>query len=328
VSCDLFYALLLGQIVSLSYAGANVFTNVLAYRYGVKVPAFQIFITYTMLFLAFTMVTFYRVGIRGWFEIFKKRWWLYLIFAAIDVQGYYFKVSSFIFTSIVSGTLLDTWIIPVVVVLSILFLKTRYHWLQFIGVGICIIGMSLLLFSDMKEITSGTDRAKGDIFCIIGATLIGMSNVLEEKSVKMYHVWEVLGQLGLYGMLISGIQVLILERTLVATLSLSPVSIALIVGYNISQFTYYVFVPRLLRMTGATFMNLSLMTSDLYSICFATYYGQTVDSWWPMAYIWIVAGILLYNSKTDKRTTELELTTNGITNGGYAAKDAEAGTYK
>ena len=58
----------------------------------------------------------------------------------------------------------------------------------------------------MKILISGSERLKGDMLCLIGATLYGISNVAEEYVVKNYDGVEFLGMLGLFGSIINGIQ--------------------------------------------------------------------------------------------------------------------------
>ena len=47
-----------------------------------------------------------------------------------------------------SAELLDACSIIMVVILSFLFLKVRYHWTQILGILICLGGLGLLVASD------------------------------------------------------------------------------------------------------------------------------------------------------------------------------------
>lgn len=46
----------------------------------------------------------------------------------------------------------------------------------------------------------------GDMLCLSGAVLYGISNVCEEYVVKTYDTVEFLGMIGLFGSLVNGIQ--------------------------------------------------------------------------------------------------------------------------
>lgn len=52
-------------------------------------------------------------------------------------------------TSMTSVMLLDCWAIPCVMVLTWVFLKTKYRLMKIIGVVICIVGVVMVVFSDV-----------------------------------------------------------------------------------------------------------------------------------------------------------------------------------
>ena len=99
------------------------------------------------------------------------------------------------------------------------------------GIVICVTGLGLLVACDQITNKNWTalDKGKGDLFMIIGATLYGFStsctvtlthsidgkleaNATEEFFVRRYPLYEVLGQLGMWGMIINGVQASILEH--------------------------------------------------------------------------------------------------------------------
>nr|GFD06388.1 solute carrier family 35 member F1-like [Tanacetum cinerariifolium] len=58
----------------------------------------------------------------------KARWYYYLLLGVVDVEANYLVVKAYQYTSITSIMLLDCWSIPSVIVLTWLFLKTRYRF--------------------------------------------------------------------------------------------------------------------------------------------------------------------------------------------------------
>jgi len=64
-------------------------------------------------------------------------------------------VKAYQYTSLTSVMLLDCWSIPCVIVLTWIFLKTKYGLRKFIGVGVCVAGLVLVVFSDAHA----SDRA-------------------------------------------------------------------------------------------------------------------------------------------------------------------------
>jgi solute carrier family 35, member F1/2 len=129
-----------------------------------------------------------------------------MTFLEMLIQNY-FVVKGFAYTNLLSAQLLDACSIIVVVVLSFLFLKVRYHWTQILGILVCLGGLGLLVASDSITYTpykpqltisgknyGSVDAVKGDLFVILGSCCYGLSNVLEEFLVSKRPLYEVVGQ--------------------------------------------------------------------------------------------------------------------------------------
>ncbi|KAH6929121.1 hypothetical protein HPB50_023432 [Hyalomma asiaticum] len=109
--------------------------------------------------------------------------------------------------------LLDCFTIPVVLALSWLALKVRYHPVHVMGVSVALLGVGCLVWADAHEashsagqVSPSANRLLGDMLCLGGAALYGISNVAQEASVKLCGTVEFLGALGLFGSVINGIQ--------------------------------------------------------------------------------------------------------------------------
>ncbi|KAF9189494.1 hypothetical protein BGZ51_009530 [Haplosporangium sp. Z 767] len=291
--------LLLGQILSLCITATTLFSTKLAQGDNpVSIPTTQSFLNYFVLGVVYTSITLYKQGFSGWIETFRRRSLYYFIFALIDVEGNYFMVKAYNYTSLLSAMLLDTWTIPCVVLLSIFFLKMRFVRWHYLGVLSCLAGMGFLIWSDMKagKDFPGSDLIKGDLFCLLAATLYALSNVGQEFLVRQRPMYEVVGQLGFWATIINGIQLAILERKEVQTIHWTPEVVGYIIGFDIAMFILYSVSPILFRLSSATFFNLSLLTSDLYGLIFGIFlFNATVNSIYAVAYVLIFLGILLYN---------------------------------
>lgn len=76
------------------------------------------------------------------------------------VYVYVFAVfKAYEYTSITSVSILNSCTIAWAIVLTRLFLGTRYTLLQFFGVGVCLLGLALVVVSDYEPSVGG-----GDIF--------------------------------------------------------------------------------------------------------------------------------------------------------------------
>lgn len=83
----------------------------------------------------------------------NKHNWFFFVYAV---------VKSYQYTSLTSVMLLDCWSIPCVIVLTWIFLKTKYGFRKFFGVGVCVAGLILVVFSDVHA----SDRVSKDILLI------------------------------------------------------------------------------------------------------------------------------------------------------------------
>uniref|UniRef100_A0A914MFG6 Uncharacterized protein n=1 Tax=Meloidogyne incognita TaxID=6306 RepID=A0A914MFG6_MELIC len=98
-------------------------------------------------------------------------------------------VYAYQFTNITAIQLLNSFTIPAVMLLSCIFLSTRYKRGQFAAVAICLLGLGLTIYTDAihdKGLNSGTNKFIGDFLCLIGTFLYAVSNVSEECLVKQY----------------------------------------------------------------------------------------------------------------------------------------------
>jgi solute carrier family 35 protein F1/2 len=100
----------------------------------------------------------------------------------------------------------------------------RYLLSHIIGVAICIVGVACLIYADVLtentdptaggrllmcvrgSVRPGSNRLLGDILVLAGATLYAVSNVCTEFFVKSFSRVEFLGMIGLFGSIISGLQ--------------------------------------------------------------------------------------------------------------------------
>ena len=66
-------------------------------------------------------------------------------------------------------------------------------------------------------------------------------------------------------MLIGGIQVAIFEHSALAHASLGGTNLFYLLGYLAALFTFYAFVPAMLRMSSSLMLNLSLITANVWA---------------------------------------------------------------
>ncbi|KAK3122291.1 hypothetical protein QOZ80_8BG0667670 [Eleusine coracana subsp. coracana] len=203
--------------------------------------------------------------------------------------------------------LLDCWSIPCVIVLTWIFLKTKYGLRKFIGVGVCVVGLILVVFSDVhaSDRAKGPNPLKGDLLVILGSMLYACSNVTEEYVIKKSNRVELMAMLGLFGAVISGIQISILERNELHSIKWNAGAVLPFVGFAVAMFLFYSTVPTVLKICGATMLNLSLLTSDMWAVLIRIFaYHEKVDWMYFVAFACTASGLIIYSYKGSKEAEE------------------------
>ncbi|KAK7686366.1 hypothetical protein QCA50_010590 [Cerrena zonata] len=289
-------SLLAGQVVSLCITCTNVTTTELVMR-NWSLPTTQTFFLYFSLFVIYTPYTIYQYGFKGWGKMILKDGWKYFILAACDVEGNFLVVKAYEYTTLLSCMLLDAWAIPVCLFFCWVYMRPKYHWTQLLGIGICVGGLGMLVGSDKltEKDWPALNRAKGDIFMIVGATLYGFTNATEEFFVRKSPLYEVVGQLGMWGTLINGIQAAGLEHNAMKTASWNGTTIGLLVAYTAAMFILYTVAPILYRMASSAYYNLSLLSSDFYGLLFGLFLFHYKPYWlYFVAFAVVISGLVIY----------------------------------
>ncbi|XP_075075484.1 uncharacterized protein LOC107775336 isoform X3 [Nicotiana tabacum] len=219
-------------------------------------------------------------------------------------------VKAYQYTSLTSVMLLDCWTIPCVLLFTWFFLKTKYIPRKLVAVAICIAGLVLVIFSDVHaaDRSSGSNPLKGDILVIAGATLYAVTNVSEEFFVKSADRVELMAFLGLFGAIVSACQISILERNELKSIRWSAGATLPFVGFALAMFLFYSFVPVLLKMSGATMLNLALLTSDMWAVLIRIFaYHEKVDWMYYVAFAAVAVGLLVYSGgdKVDQNLADV-----------------------
>ncbi|AQK86256.1 Solute carrier family 35 member F1 [Zea mays] len=292
---SLLLVLLLGQLVAFSMAASSFASSLIA-NLGVDAPLTQSFLAYLLLTLVYVPIVLRR---RQKLQI---AWYWYLALAFFDVQGNYLVVKAYQYSYITSVTLLDCWTVVWVVMLTWYALGTRYSLWQFVGAGTCVAGLALVLLSDAKS-QDEQDPKKipllGDALVIAGTVGFAFSNVGEEYCVKKKDRVEVVAMLGLFGLLISTAQMypqkfIISYITCIA--NWHDLLISLFAGFAVAIFVFYTVAPFVLKMSGATLFNLSLLTSDMWAVAIRVlFYQQEINRLYYLAFAVVAIGLIIYS---------------------------------
>ncbi|KAG7516832.1 solute carrier family 35 member F2-like [Solea senegalensis] len=290
---------LMGQVLSLLICGTAVSSQYLVTA-KVETPMLQSFLNYALLLLVYTTILIARKGERNIVQILKTKWWKYLVMGLADVEANYAVVRAYQYTTLTSIQLLDCFVIPVLMLLSWFFLKTRYRLVHFIAVVVCLLGVGAMVGADIvAERNQGSTSyvVLGDGLVLLSAALYAVSNTCQEYTVKNLSRVEFLGMMGLFGTLISGVQLAVLEIAAVSAIKWDLHISMLFAVYALCMYALYSFMPVVVKLTSATAVNLSLLTADLFSLFCGLYlFHYKFSALYIISFVVITVGFIMFNA--------------------------------
>uniref|UniRef100_A0A0B7AKR9 EamA domain-containing protein n=1 Tax=Arion vulgaris TaxID=1028688 RepID=A0A0B7AKR9_9EUPU len=294
-------ALIYGQLLSILQCGTGIFSGLLQNE-DVSTPTAQSFGMYCVLCLVFSTQLAYKQDGRNLLSILKSFDGLkYALIGLIDVEANFLVVKAYQYTTVTSVQILDCFSIAAVLVLSRIFLRTHYRVTHYVGVAISVLGLGGLVGSDVitgnSESGDGSNIALGDVLVISGAVLYGVSNVAQEFVVKSYGRREFLGMLGIFSTVISGIQVIFLERQELFKVDFTCYKVVLPwLAFVIFLFLMYACMSHVIQKTSATVTNISILSADFYSLILGIFIFQYEFHFlYLVAFVVVILGVAVYS---------------------------------
>jgi hypothetical protein len=214
--------------------------------------------------------------------------------------------------------------------------------LHIIGAILCISGSAVTFrdsifsstrvhtstVSDSSDTTTTTTTASfsnpiliGDLLAICSAILSGISDVFAEQAVKCKgSIVEYLAMIGFFGTIISFVQVGLLElphvlnlllvstnasETTTETSGVTTSQLLLLSMLTFFSYMYYAGMSRFLLFSEATFLNLSMLSTDLWSIGFSIVQEHRIPSFdFFLSFVTIAAGVLAYQKAPSPIVTD------------------------
>ncbi|XP_034384379.1 solute carrier family 35 member F2-like [Cyclopterus lumpus] len=292
--------LAMGQGLAVLICGTAITSQYLATSFHVNTPMLQSFFNYALMCVTYTPVLLCRTGDGNILQILKRRWWKYLLVGLVDVEANYAVVKAYQYTTITSVQLLDCFVVPVLMILSWWVLKTRYSLIHYIAVCICLLGVGAMVGADLlagRDQGSTSNILLGDGLVLLSASLYAVSNVCQEYTVKNLSRVEFLGMVGLFGTIISTVQMVILERNEVANIQWSWQVGLLFSAYALCMYTLYSCMPVVVKLSSATAVNLSLLTADLFSLfCGIFLFQYNFTGLYLVSLVVILIGFIAFNA--------------------------------
>jgi len=284
----------------------------------------------------------------------------YAAIAVFDVYANYVTIMAFKYTTITNVSLFDALSIPSAILVSRLFFGRKYTMVHILAVMVCGVGIMLNVLQDyreekhLEEAGNGEESAQeqmiedtypyklwGDLLAITGGILFGISNTLQEVTVKDVMVTEYLGCMTFFASIISFIQVLILERgEVTAFFSQSSsetcsesMGLILFFAFSIGGSMQYLGISGFLQISDAAFLNLSLLTGDAWSVAFSVFgEGIVPPPSFYVALIITVSGVFIYEmapspveDSTKKSGGEIQVTETSSSTGVEVSENEQEG---
>uniref|UniRef100_U3JCH9 Solute carrier family 35 member F2 n=1 Tax=Ficedula albicollis TaxID=59894 RepID=U3JCH9_FICAL len=213
--------------------------------------------------------------------------------------------------------------------LSWFLLGARYKLIHFLAVAICLLGVGTMVGADIlagRPEGEGSDVVIGDVLVLLAASLYAISNVSEEYIVKNLSRVEFLGMVGLFGTIISGLQLAIVEHKEIMRIQWSWKVAPLFIGFALCMFGLYSFMPVVIKVTSATSVNLGILTSDLYSLFLGLFlFKYKFSGLYIVSFVVIMVGFTLYCSTPTRRAEPTALPQPGGSGRDNAALKLEEG---
>lgn len=202
--------------------------------------------------------------------------------------------------------IIEDFAIPSAVILSLIFLKVRYKSVHYVAIGLCTIGISCGFLNDFLIVKVDSGEAArpilGDFLALASAVLFALENVLQEMFIrKKEDIFNFVGFIGFFGMIMT-----LIEGTIAGEWSeFSKVKdgdqlgvAANYLGMAAVNFLVYTIIPFFISRSGATLLNLSNMTTIIWSMLFdIVLFGS---SFYPLCLVGFtveLAAIILFSTK-------------------------------
>lgn len=134
------------------------------------------------------------------------------------------------------------------------------------AISVCLIGVGCLVWANIEDPKAdGKNQLIGDMLSLGGAVLFAIVTVLQELCIRHTDAVEYLGLLGFFGSIVSGTQMLLLEKQTLLASSWRNSS-ALLSSFSASKFIFCTLSSIFLLNMGTTALHLSLLSGNFYTL--------------------------------------------------------------
>ena len=219
-------------------------------------------------------------------------WWRYIVVSVCAVAGDYTAIQSYNHTSFSSALLLLTTVVFWVAPLSFIVFKRKISLMQFFAILLSIGGSACVLIAD------GTAGSKwlGNVFALSSAILYAILTVIQEllvhnDSLHLYFFRFSVGALPV-AIILSGA----LEWKTMRDYDWTVESASLTVLYSVLLAVCDFMSPFIMKYSDATTMNISMLTSNFYSLAISILgFGQSASWLYLVGFFCVPIAIIIFS---------------------------------
>jgi drug/metabolite transporter (DMT)-like permease len=269
------------QIAALALCIVNLFNDRLAVRNGTTLPFVQLAIAYAIVLA--TNAFRYEKSDLSWVK--------YLICSALTWGGDISVVYAFNTTSFTSALLLSTTVIIWVAPISYVLLKRKVSLLQLIAILIGFAGIIVIFIAD----EDGASKWVGNVLATAAGVCYAFANVLQEELVYKGAVTTFLTRFGVVSLPVNIILGAAIEWKATVTYNWDVITFLYVFGYAILLAAWYAFSAFVMQFSNAIEMNISLLSSNFYSLLISVVgFGQKATWLYLIGFFCVPAAIGVY----------------------------------
>ncbi|OHT16876.1 Integral membrane protein [Tritrichomonas foetus] len=284
------------QVCSLFLCAIGTICSYVALHYNETIPLLMMSVTYLILFFS----SMWKVPKA------EISWWRYLVVSGCVVGGDYTAIQAYNNTSFSSALLLLTTVVFWVAPLSFIIFRRKITIFQFFAILLSMTGSVLVFIADG---TAG-NKWLGNVMALSSAILYAILTVLQEllvhnDSLHLYLFRFSAGAAPL-AVILSGS----LEWKLIRDYNWTLESGLLMGLYSVLLSISNFLTPFVMQYSDATTMNISMLTSNFYSLAISIiWFGQPASWLYLVGFFCVPIAIVIFTLFGPKETTNTQTIT-------------------
>jgi drug/metabolite transporter (DMT)-like permease len=253
------------QVASLILCGAATLVTLMATQFEQTIPFLMMTLIYTFLFIC----SVWRAP-RS-----PLSWWGYITVSALTILGDWTGILAYEKTSMASALMFLTtgvfWVTPLA---YFVFHRKVTIW-QVIAICLGVAGGALVVVAEGTE----GDHWVGDLIALASVLCYSVLAIVQEYLIHSDSLHLYLFRFSASATPITVILTGAVEHSLIATYTWNWRSVTIMVAYGVAMALYDFVVPFVMQFSDATTMNLSLLTSNFFSLGISVLAFHQKASW-------------------------------------------------